>query len=240
MSNPQARLVPTPEPQNSATTLHVEVIADLACPFCYIGKRRLDEALNAVGGPRSVSWHPYQLNPQMPAEGMPFDDYLASRFGQTDNIQPVLDRIAEEGREAAIDFRFDKLKRVPNTVPAHQVMQLAQNEGIDQSVLAEDLMHAFFERGKDIGDREVLIEVALRNGLSPVDVVRAIEDDKIRQIVLSREAQVRASGMAGIPGFLLNRRLLVVGAQDTDALIGAFDQAMFGEGEPDVATPALH
>ncbi|MEM7433320.1 MAG: DsbA family oxidoreductase [Pseudomonadota bacterium] len=240
MSNPQPRIVHAGGPQTVASALHIEVIADLVCPFCFIGKRRLDEALNAVGGPRNITWHPYQLNPEMPAEGMSLEAYLASRFGKADDVQPVLDRIADEGASAAIDFRFDNIKHVPNTVPAHQVMHLAQNEGVDQTVLAEDLMHAYFERGKDIGDREVLIEAAIRHGLSPVDVVRAIEDQKIREIVLSREAQVRASGMAGIPGFLLNRRLLVVGAQDTDTLIGAFDQAMFGDADTEVETPALH
>ena len=101
-------------------------------------------------------------------------------------------------------------------------------------------MTAFFRRGEDIGDPEILVELGGRHGLLPDDIDHVMEDGGARQIVLSREAQVRSSGIAGVPGFLLNRRLLVIGAQDTDALVNAFDRAMFGEGNDAIISPALH
>jgi predicted DsbA family dithiol-disulfide isomerase len=223
-----------------AASLHVEVIADLICPFCFLGKRRLDAALEAVRGPRDVSWYPYQLNPDMPAAGMSFDDYLSRRFGNPANIQPVLDGLVAEGQGEGIRFRFDKIGHVPNTLPAHQLMQLAETRGKDQTRLAESLLRAFFERGENIGAADILVEIAGWHGLDADSVRRAIGDGTTRQIVLAREAQVRASGLSGVPGFLLNRRLLVVGAQPTDVLIGAFDQAMFGDGDDDLPRAALH
>jgi len=122
----------------------------------------------------------------------------------------------------------------------HQVMHLAETQGVDQSELADDLMAAFFEQGRNIGDRGELVGIAKAHGISAVDVNNAIDNDQIKQLVLAREGQVRSSGMVGVPGFLVNRRLLVVGAQDTDSIINAFDRAMFGEGTDSLISPALH
>jgi predicted DsbA family dithiol-disulfide isomerase len=218
----------------------VEVIADLVCPFCYIGKRRLDQAMQAVQGPSDISWFPYQLNPDMPEEGMSLHDYLSLRFGSPTNVEPVLEQLAADALEENIDLRFDRIEHVPNTLRAHQLMYLAETRRKDQSALAEELMTAFFRRGEDIGDPEILVELGGRHGLLPDDIDHVMEDGGARQIVLSREAQVRSSGIAGVPGFLLNRRLLVIGAQDTDALVNAFDRAMFGEGNDAIISPALH
>ncbi|MDX1500422.1 MAG: DsbA family oxidoreductase [Woeseiaceae bacterium] len=240
MSTIANNIVTTARPGLRQGALQVEVIADLVCPFCYLGKRRLDTALEAVRGPREISWYPYQLNPDMPVGGMAFDAYLAQRFGNAANIQPVLDGLAREGRAEGIEFRFDRLRHVPNTLAAHQLMQLAGTEHRDQTALAEALMRAFFEQGEDIGDHEFLVDVASRYALAADSVRAALDDADVRQNVLSREAQVRASGMSGVPGYLLNRRLLVVGAQPADTMINAFDQAMFGEGDDALEPASLH
>ena len=223
-----------------AATLTVEVIADVVCPFCFIGKRRLDKALKAVKGPTEVSWYPYQLNPTIPEEGLTFDDYLSQRFGSPAAVAPVLEYLQSEGRSVGIDFRFDLLQHVPNTLPLHQLMQLAEARGIDQSALAEDLMSAFFEGGQNIGDTAQLVDIAGAHGLSAADIGDAVVSNELRHIVTAREAQVRSTGLAGIPGFLMNKRLLLVGAQGTDTIINAFDHAMFGEGTESVGSPALH
>lgn len=223
-----------------AAALHVEVVADVICPFCFLGKRRLDQALRAVQGPSDVAWYPYQLNPDMPAAGVSIDEYLSTRFGNPANIQPALDVLTAEGRKEGIDFRFDLIGNVPNTLRAHQVLYLAESERVDQGELAEELMSAFFEHGKDIGDTQTLLDLASRHGLAAADVLKVIDEDASKQVVLSREAQVRSSGITGVPGYLLNRRLLVVGAQETDVMVSAFDRAMFGEGTDGIVSPALH
>ena len=240
MNETLSSIVRTNDRVTPTAALHVEVIADLVCPFCFLGKRRLDEALKAVQGPSDTSWYPFQINPEIPPEGMSFADYLTSRFGSPANVAPVLEHIASDGRAEGIEFRFDRIRHVPNTLPVHQLMQLAETHGIDQTALAEDLMSAFFEHGRNIGDQDELIEIAQPHGLAREEIVQAITNDKLRQIVLTREGQVRASGLASAPGFLLNRRLLVVGAQSTENIVNAFDRAMFGEGTDALVSPALH
>jgi predicted DsbA family dithiol-disulfide isomerase len=240
MSELLSNIVRSNDQVTPTAALHVEVIADFVCPFCFIGKRRFDEALKAVQGPSDVSWYPFQLNPDLPPEGLPFDVYIKNRFGSPANIDPVLDHLVEEGESAGIRFRFDKLRHVPNTLPVHQLMQLAETLGVDQSALAEDLMSAFFEEGRNIGERGVLIDIAEPHGMSAQETSKAVSSDQLRQMVISRESQVRASGLLGAPGFLINRRLLVVGAQPTDSIVNAFDRAMFGEGTDALVSPALN
>ena len=240
MSQTLTNIIRAKEPIAPSAALHIEVIADLICPFCFLGKRRLDAALRAVQGPSDVTWYPWQLNPEMPQDGVEFESYLSNRFGPPATIEPVLESLTREGKTEGIEFRFDKIKRVPNTMKAHLLMYLAETEGKDQMALADDLMSAFFEHGKDIGDVETLQNIAEMHGLSVDDVTRVFEDEKAKQVVMTREAQVRSSGIAGVPGYLLNRRLLMIGAQETDAMINAFDRAMFGEGTDQLVSPALH
>ena len=240
MSEPLFNIVPTDDRIVPASMLHVEVIADVVCPFSFLGKRRLDKALVAVQGPFDVSWYPFQLNPQMPPQGLPFEEYLELRFGGRDNIEPVLEHLALEGEADGVQFDFNRIGHVPSTLPAHQLMQAAGMLGVDQTVLAEHLMSSFFEQGLNVGERDVLIEIAGRVGISADETRKAIGSDTVRQAVVTREAQVRSSGLNAAPGFLLNRRLLVVGAQPTDNLVNAFDRAMFGEGTDALVSPALH
>lgn len=228
------------ERSRSPASLHVEVIGDFACPFSFIGKRRLDAALESVHGPVDISWHPYQLNPAIPRDGLPFEVYLAQRFGDRANVAPVLEFLDAEGDEVGIEFRFDDIKTVPNTIIVHQLMQLAETIGKDTSALAEDLFSAFFEQGRNIGNRDELRAIAASHGIHPPELNKAIDSDQMRRLVETREEQVRNGGLAGIPGFLLNRKLLVVGAQDSDDLINGFDRAMFGADLKELISPALH
>ena len=240
MSQTLANIVRSNERASPTASLHVEVIADLVCPICYVGKRRFDEALKAVQGPSEICWYPYQNNPDIPAGGLPFYEYLAKRFDSPANVEPVLEHLRQEGESVGIKFRFDKIRHVPNTLVAHQLMQLAATLGKDQLALAEDLFAAFFERGINIGEVEALIPIAGRHGISAADVANAATSEQLQQIVIAREGQVRGSGLAGAPGFLLNRRLLVVGAQKKETIVNAFDHAMFGEGSDTLVSPTLH
>lgn len=240
MSERLANIVRRDDRFATAASLNVEIIADFVCPFCLVGKRRFDEALKAVEGPTDVSWYPFQLNPEIPADGLPFGEYLTRRFGSPANVEPALLHLTAEGRASGIDFRFDKIRHVPNTLAIHQLMHFADSNQLNSSALAEDLLSAYFEQGRNIGDRKELVDIAGNHDISADAANEAIESEEIRQLVLAREKQVRGSGIAGVPGFLLNRRLLVVGAQSTDTFVNAFDQAMFGEGTDALISPALH
>lgn len=229
MINPNVARISGKDDAASPAMLQVDIIADLICPWCYLGKRRLDDALLAVHGPSVVSWYPFQLNPTMPEAGMGFDEYLAARFGDPETLQPALAQLTAAGAAEGINFRFDRITHVPNSLNAHRVMKLAETDGISASGLAENLLRGFFEEGMDISQRDVLLDVGSRSGLSEASILRVLDDDTTRQTVLSQEAQVRRSGVTGVPDFLINKRLFVIGAQSTANLVNVFDRAMFGE-----------
>jgi predicted DsbA family dithiol-disulfide isomerase len=223
-----------------AATLQVDVIADLICPWCYLGKKRLDNALTAVHGPSLVTWYPFQINPTMPVEGMPFEDYLAIKFGDPEKLEPGLAALTAAGEAEGVKFRFDKISQVPNTLNAHRLMKLAEEEGVDTSGLAENILQGFFEKGLNIADRDVLIEIGAASGLTASAINTTLEDDRSSQIVTSQEAQVRQSGVTGVPDFLVNKRLFVVGAQSTENLVTVFDRVMFGEESDQPVSPIVH
>jgi len=213
----------------SPATLQVDVIADLICPWCYLGKKRLDDALSAVQGPSLVSWLPFQLNPGMPVEGMPFEEYLRSKFGNPEKLQPGLEELTRAAGAEGIDLRFDLISHVPNTLNAHRLMNLAEQIGADTSGLAEKILGGFFGQGLDISNLDVLVELGADVGIGATEILTTLEDEKTKSIVLSQEAQVRQSGVTGVPDFLVNKRLFVMGAQRTENLVSVFDRAMFGE-----------
>lgn len=240
MINRNAANMPDRNDRASLATLEVDMIADLVCPWCYLGKKRLDDALLAVHGPTTLSWYPFQLNPDMPEEGMALDEYLVHKFGDPESLQPALAELETRGKAEGINFRFDLVKRVPNTLNAHRLMRLAEIEGVSASGLADHLLRGFFEEGLDISQRDVLVAMGEKGGLSPAVVNRTLDDDTTRRIVLSQEAQVRKGGVTGVPDFLINKRLFVIGAQSTESLVAVFDRAMFGEQGEQSVSPVYH
>jgi predicted DsbA family dithiol-disulfide isomerase len=240
MIGPGIAKISTSELRQSPATLQVDVIADLICPWCYLGKKRLDDALGAVHGPSIVTWFPFQLNPAMPDDGMPLDEYLASKFGDPEKLAPGLEELKAAGRSAGIDFRFDRIDSVPNTLNAHRLMNLAEYKGADTSLVAERVLSGFFTEGLDISDPGVLAEIGAACNLGRAEVLTALGDERSRSLVLGQEAQVRRSGVTGVPDFLVNKRLFVVGAQRTENLVNVFDRAMFGEESDLPVSPVVH
>lgn len=221
-------------------TLQVDVVADFACPWSYLGKRRLDAALRAVQGPVEVRWYPFRLNPDMPPEGMPIDEYLASRFGSADAVRPGLEMLTRVGSAEGIRFHFDRIERMPDTLGAHRLMHLAESRGCDTGAVAESLYQRFFEQGANLSDPAVLVSVGNQHGLTSEDVHSSLENDATRRGVLDQEAKMRKGGVAGVPAFLVNKHLFVSGAQDTEILVSVFDRAMFGADAEDDVPKTLH
>ena len=230
----------TPHDRHALATLRVDLIADLACPWCYLGKRRLDAALDAVQGPTELTWLPFQLNPDMPPEGQLFEEYLRARFGDPARVQPGLDELTRTGAGEGIRFRFDLIRRVPNTLDAHRLLKYAEDEGLSSAALGEGLLSGFFEEGLDITDREALIAIGGNHGLTRSGINRALDDEAGREAVLAKEAQVRGGGITGVPDFLVNNRLIVLGAQPTTVLVDAFDRAMFGDESDQPVSDSVH
>ena len=208
-------------------TLRIDVISDVVCPWCYIGKRRLEQALElfrrSVDGPElEVVWHPFQLNPQLPLEGIARSEYLSRKFGS--RADDIYARVTAVGRSVGIDFAFERIVRQPNTVPAHQLIGFAQSQG-RQDEIVESLFRGYFLEGADLTQTDNLIQLARRAGLEDGATRASLDDDAQRQEVLAQDEQARALGVSGVPFFIFDQRLAVSGAQEPQVLLRTLREA---------------
>jgi predicted DsbA family dithiol-disulfide isomerase len=202
--------------------LTIDVISDVICPWCFIGKRRLEKALS--GRPATVRWHPFQLNPDMPREGIDRKSYRIAKFGSWERSQELDARVAAAGEDEGIAFRFDKMARTPNTLDAHRIIWLAGERGVQDAVV-EALFLAYFTEGEDLSDRATLAEVAADAGLDRAEVYELLASDKGIDVVQAGEEQARRLGVSGVPFFVVNGRVALSGAQPPDLFRQAFEQA---------------
>jgi predicted DsbA family dithiol-disulfide isomerase len=201
----------------------IDVVSDVVCPWCYIGKRRLEQALGRVPDAAiGVRWRPYQLNPHIPETGMARDEYVRAKFG--DRADEVYARVAQVGRSTGIEFAFDRITRQPNTLAAHQLIRAAAMAG-DEDAMVESLFRGYFLEGADLTDRAALIELAVRAGLAPDRAAQALDDNPLRAELAAEEHRARALGVEGVPFFIMGGRVGVSGAQDAEVLLQAIDQA---------------
>jgi predicted DsbA family dithiol-disulfide isomerase len=183
-------------------TLSVHVISDVVCPWCYIGKRRLEKAIAAYGEPVKVRWLPYQLNPSMPKEGISRREYRTKKFGSWERSQELDARVIAVGKEEGIEFSFDRIERTPNTLDAHRLIWLADKEGVQDAVV-ESLFLAYFTSGRDISDRQALLDVVVDAGLSRSKAETVLHSDDgastIRSRWPERRPQTRSWRRSGRP-----------------------------------------
>ena len=203
--------------------LQIEVISDVVCPWCFIGKRRLEEALrqfelNDSGVSIEVQWRPFELNPDLPVSGMDRAEYLQRKFGS--GARDIYSRVSQAGRGVGIEFAFDSIARQPNTVSAHQLIWLAGQE-LRQDAMVETLFQAYFLEGADLTDQAVLVELAVRAGLQVPAAQQRLSDQSIRQAVVDDERVARELGVQGVPFFVFNRKFAVSGAQEPAVLLRA-------------------
>jgi predicted DsbA family dithiol-disulfide isomerase len=193
--------------------LPIIVYSDVICPWCYVGKRRLEAALGAPDVPEQVAfaWRPFQLNPDMPAEGIERSVYRARKFGAERSAE--LDRsMTETGREVGIDFAFDRMQRTPNTRLAHRLIWEAGRQG-RQDAIVNRLFQAYFEEGLDIGSAEILTRLAADSGLEAAGVEQALGGADSLEAVVDLEEQGRRLGIQGVPFFVLLGKYGISGAQ---------------------------
>jgi predicted DsbA family dithiol-disulfide isomerase len=207
-------------------TVRIEVISDVVCPWCLIGKRRLERALELLqqASPQAeveVIWRPFQLNPELPLEGIERSEYLARKFGS--RTQDIYARVTAVGRSVGIDFAFERIVRQPNTAPAHQLIALAQAQG-RQDQMVEALFRAYFLEGVDLTRTPNLLALAEQAGLDRDEASTWLEDDAQWQAVQAAEGQARALGVSGVPFFIFDQRLAVSGAQEPEVLLRALSE----------------
>lgn len=203
-------------------TITVDITSDVICPWCYVGKRRLEAAIKASGWDVRVRWLPYQLNPTMPAEGMDRRAYRTRKFGTWERSLELDAQLNAAAAPDGLHFAFDKIARTPNTFDAHRVLWLADQLGVQDGVM-EALFRAYFVDGKNIGDRETLLDVAAAGGLDRERADRMLHSDEGVDEVKVAEAAARRRGVDGVPFFVVNWAVAISGAQPTAAFLAAFD-----------------
>jgi predicted DsbA family dithiol-disulfide isomerase len=210
------------------TPLTIDVISDVVCPWCFIGKRRLEAALrlyaeqNPEAPAPKVTWHPFQLNPGLPPEGMSRQDYVTRKFGP--GGAQKYERVAAVGKSVGLDLAFDKITRQPNTVAAHSLIAMAE-PGPAQDRVKETLLNAYFIDALDLTDEKVLLDIAEKAGLDRAAAEKQLHDPRARQMVSDADEQARRMGVEGVPFFIFNQRVGLSGAHEPETLLDAIKQA---------------
>ncbi len=209
--------------------MKIEVVFDPVCPWCFIGKRRLEAALRLRPGlVAEIAWRPFLLNPQMPAEGLDRSLYLVRKFGSEARIKRIYGAIAQAGLSADIDFAFDDIRRTPNSMDAHRLVRFAGRQEDRAEAAVEALFTAYFAEGRNIGERDVLASIGKDLGLDADALVAYLESDADVAFILDENARAHRLGLDGVPAFVFDGRLAISGAHDAAVLARVLDAATAG------------
>jgi predicted DsbA family dithiol-disulfide isomerase len=208
---------------STAAGVAIAVFADVVCPWCYIGERRLERARGRRRGLSTTRrWRPFQLQPHMPREGIAWADFIRTKFGGPERARAIFDHVTGVGASVGAAFDFDRVANAPNTADAHRVILFAAERG-DEWLVVDRLFRAHFAEGRDIGDAETLVELAANVGLDAAEVRRHLASDEKRDAVVRSQRMAEELGITGVPFFVFAGRYAVSGAQPEDVLTRAID-----------------
>ena len=212
--------------------LNIDIVSDVVCPWCYIGKRNVEQAIaqwqtqhpDAVV---NVRWHPFQLNPDLPLEGTDRKGYLETKFGGPERAKEIYARVSAAGRNAGLALNFDGILKQPNTLAAHALIAYAQtaNEGAHADAVAERLFKAYFVDGEFIGDVDVLVAIAADCGLDAEATRGVLSERATLDKIAALDVNVRQQGITGVPFFIFNQKVALSGAQPPDVLLDAMEKS---------------
>mgnify|MGYP005682370951 FL=1 len=206
----------------------IEMVSDLVCPWCWLGMRRLNEAIAMIGDefPVEVIYRPYQLDPTVPREGMPYKEYMAAKFGgagdsekseQKDRFSAMRQMLEQYGEAEGIPFKFSGIEVRPNTLDAHRLLRWAQGQNLGYG-MKEALFHAYFTDHRDIGDKDVLADIGASVGMDRNLLIDLLSRDADLENVMREEAAYRQMGISGVPTYIANRKVAVQGAEEAGKL----------------------
>jgi predicted DsbA family dithiol-disulfide isomerase len=209
-------------------TLTIDVVSDVVCPWCFIGKRRLERALAllAIQFPDVeplVHWHTFQLNPDLSPDGMDRADYVSHKFGE--EATAIYERVAEVGKQVGIAFAFDKITRQPNTVVAHGLIAVSEL-GMQQDAMVEAFFKAYFLEGRDLTEASVLLDIAESAGMERALAERHLQNSALHNQTIDSDKAAREMGITGVPFFIFNRQVGLSGAHEADTLLQGMVEAM--------------
>ncbi|TWU23398.1 DSBA-like thioredoxin domain protein [Novipirellula galeiformis] len=203
----------------------VDVISDVICPWCYIGKRRLEQAIATFDRPQDVRvrWHPFELNPAMPKEGILRKQYRTQKFGSWERSLELDAKLSEVGEAEGIHFAFGKMERTPNTVDAHRLIWLADQHACQDAVV-EALFQAYFTDALDISDRPTVIDVVAGAGLDRNAAETLLSGDQAMDVIVSAKERSQRYGVEGVPFFIIDQKITLSGAQPAETFLEALCQ----------------
>lgn len=204
--------------------LTIEIYSDVICPWCYVGKRRLEQALASIGRDAHVRWRPFQLNPTMPKDGMDRTAYLEAKFGSPEAFERLKDHVLAVGAGEGIAFAFEKIRRTPNTFAAHRLIWRAGQQG-GQDAMVEALFRAYFIEGQDIGNLQTLAQVTAQIGVAQSEAETFLKTDEGVTDVKAEEAAGHRLGIRGVPYFVLNGTDAISGAYPSEVFVSALKKA---------------
>lgn len=203
--------------------MRIDVVSDVICPWCYIGKRRLAAALQQRPEVEAkILWHPFQLNPDMPPEGMARERYIQAKFGGGAHATRIYQNVTDVGAAVGIPFHFERIQMTPNTRDAHRLIRRATESG-DADPVVEALFNAYFIAGRNIGDRGTLAEIAQEAGLDGEETARFLAGREGAEEVVAEDMSARRIGINAVPCFIFERKYVVSGAQEAEFFFPLFD-----------------
>jgi predicted DsbA family dithiol-disulfide isomerase len=211
--------------------MKIDIVSDVVCPWCYIGKRRLERALATLRKSEpaldvTLRWHPFQLNPDLPRAGIDRRSYLDAKFGGPSRAAQIYERVREAGRESGLALAFDRIERQPNTLDAHRLIAWAQRENPARAGdLVERLFHAYFVEGAFVGDADTLATLAADAGYDREGAAAMLASDALRDEVAAADERARSLGIQGVPFFVFDGRVAVSGAHVPATMLDGISQA---------------
>ena len=204
--------------------LKIDIVSDVVCPWCYIGKRRIENALALVPDvPVEVQWRPFFLNPWVPREGVSRDEYLTTKFGSVEAYKGIAGRVVAAAEEEGLSYRPDLVKRQPNTIDCHRLIHWAEAKG-KSAEMKQRLMELYFRDGGDLTDIDVLVQAAADCGLDADDVRRRLATDEDVQEISAQAQEAAEKGISGVPTYVFAQKYAASGAQPPEQLAAAIRQ----------------
>ena len=205
--------------------MKIDIVSDTVCPWCFIGKRRLEKALLERPDVNfEIQWYPFQLNPEMPLDGIDRQTYLNLKFGGSIGAQSVYNNIVGAGATENIDFNFDGIRRMPNSLLSHRLIYFCRESG-QQTMIIENLFRSYFLYGMDIGKIENLLHIVEESGLNSTEVKKYLLSDADSSLVQEQDREARRMGITGVPCFIINNEFVVSGAQEPKVFLQVFSVA---------------
>ncbi|KZM52024.1 DsbA family oxidoreductase [Labrenzia sp. OB1] len=219
----------TTDVDNLENLLQIDIVSDVVCPWCIVGFKQLEQAIEVTGVSAAIKWHPFELNPDMPQEGENLRAHIMRKYGvSAEQSQDTRERLTQLGAGLGFDFRFTDGMQMVNTFKAHQLLHWAGPEGKEHP-LKMALFEAYFKDGKDVSDTDTLADIAASVGLDRQEAVRVLQDGRFADVVREEESFWRQNGIEGVPAVIFERRHMISGAQGAENYAAIIKQLVDNE-----------